>query len=613
MCGIIGYTGGAQAAPKLLNGLKRLDYRGYDSSGIAVLERGKITVVKAEGKVAVLDKKTDFGNALRGTVGIGHTRWATHGVPSDANAHPHASNDGRFAIVHNGIIENFFELKQTLAASGCVFTSETDSEVIVHLIETLYNGDMLATLIKAERELKGSYAVGILCADAPNTIYAIRKDNPLVIGINGKNGENFIASDVAAALEYTHEFVLLDDGEIAAVSPAEVAFYDADGKPITKEPYTVKWNIEQAEKGGYPHFMIKEIHEQPRALTDTVRPRIKRDGSIDLDGIELTPEYIASLDGIDIIGCGSAYHAGVVGKYFIEKHARIRVNCELASEYIYSDPITGANRLTLIISQSGETADTLAALRLAKKRGSRTIAVVNVVESAIAREADGVLYTHAGPEIAVATTKGYTTQIAALYLIGLKAARIKGAITNERYSALIKELLSVSDKVSAMLAPAEIEQMLALAKKYSKNHCAFFIGRGADYAASLEGALKLKEISYIHAEAYAAGELKHGTISLIEEGTVTLALVTQSALYPKMESNIKSVSSRKGTVIAVASPENAKISSASDKVIILPECDDDVAPILAAVALQLFAYYVADYRKCDIDKPRNLAKSVTVE
>lgn len=613
MCGIIGYTGKAQAAPILLNGLKRLEYRGYDSSGIAVYDNGgdKISVVKAEGKVEVLEKKTDGGKLFPGTLGIGHTRWATHGVPSDINAHPHASNDGRFAIVHNGIIENFFELKAQLIESGYRFDSETDSEVVVHLIEKLYDGDMIATLVEVMKRVEGSYAVGVVSSESPDTLYAIRKDNPLVIGL-GKN-ENFIASDVSAALEHTHEFVLLGDNEIAAVSPAEVKFFDADGKGIEKQPYTVKWNIDQAEKGGYPHFMIKEIHEQPKALTDTVRPRIKPNNEINLDGIEFTDEYIRSLDGIDVIGCGSAYHAGIVGKYFIEKHCRIRVDCSLASEYIYSDPITGSKRLTIIISQSGETADTLAALRLAKQRGSRTIAVVNVVESAIAREADGVLYTHAGPEIAVATTKGYTTQIAALYLIGLKIAKIKNTITPERYAELLAELRDVSDKVSAQLDGDYVKKIKKLAKKYYEHKCAFFIGRGTDYAASLEGALKLKEISYIHAEAYAAGELKHGTISLIEQGTVTLALVTQKSLYPKMESNIKSVSSRKGTVIAVTSPENAKIRSAADKVITIPECDDDVAPIPTAVVLQLFAYFVAAYRKCDIDKPRNLAKSVTVE
>ncbi len=610
MCGIIGYVGKRQAAPILIDGLKRLEYRGYDSSGIAVVENAKIKLIKSEGKIAELEKKSSGGKKLNGTFGIGHTRWATHGEPNTTNAHPHVSNDGRFAVVHNGIIENFAELKSELIADGCEFASETDSEVIPQLLQRIYDGDMLAALRTLESRLKGSYAVGIVCADEPDRLYAVRKDNPLIIGLG--DGENFIVSDISAALRYTRKFVLLNNSETAVVTPDGIKCYDASGAPIEKEPYTVDWDVDRAEKGGYPHFMIKEIHEQPRALTDTLRPRIS-DGGIDLDGVNFDKSYVDGLTGIDIVGCGSAYHAGIVGKYFIEKHCRIPVVNILASEYIYSDPITDGKRLTVIISQSGETADTLAALRLAKKLGSKTLAIVNVVHSAIARDADSVLYTHAGPEIAVATTKGYTTQVAALYLLGLKLAAIKGTITQKRFTDLVEKLEALPNKVTEQLAEPEVEKVKTLAARYADHHCVFFIGRGTDYAASLEGALKLKEISYIHAEAYAAGELKHGTISLIEQGTLTLALTTQTALYHKMESNIKSVESRGGTVLAIASPANSHIGECCNDMLTIPECDDDLSPVLTAVVLQLFAYYVALDRKCDIDKPRNLAKSVTVE
>ena len=610
MCGIIGYVGSKQAGPILLDGLKKLEYRGYDSSGMAVIDGEDISTVKAVGMIKVLDEKSRGGTTLSGSVGIGHTRWATHGAPSDVNSHPHLSTDKRFAIVHNGIIENFESLRTELKGLGFKFVGETDSEVIAHLIEHLYSGDMISTLSAVIKRLDGSYAVGILSADKPDTLYAIRKDNPLVVGL-GKE-ENFIASDYTAALEHTKSFVLLDDLEIAEITANSASFFDADGKPIQKTPYTVAWNINQAQKGGYSHFMLKEIYEQPRALKDTLGPRIDGD-DITLDGIEFDKDYLESIEHIDIIGCGSAYHAGIVGKSFIEKHCRIPVNNILASEYIYSDPITGPKNLTVIISQSGETADTLAALRLAKSRGSRTLAIVNVVQSAIAREADGVLYTHAGPEIAVATTKGYTTQVAALYLVGLKFALTKGTITHERYKTILDELQKLPKKVAEILETAQVEKVKSYAKKYYRHKCVFFIGRGTDYAASLEGALKLKEISYIHAEAYAAGELKHGTISLIEKHTLTLALVTQEHLYHKMESNIKGVKARGGTVIAVASKQNAAIGSCSDMLLTIPECDDDISPVLTAVQLQLFAYYIALKRRCSIDKPRNLAKSVTVE
>ena len=611
MCGIIGYTGKNQAAPILLDGLKRLEYRGYDSSGIAVACDGKINIVKSSGRIKVLEDKTAGGKAVNGYLGIGHTRWATHGVPNTVNSHPHTSEDGRFSIVHNGIIENFADIKSELIEQGIYFSSDTDSEVIAQLLQKLYDGDMIKTLSALIGRLTGSYAVGIICADKPDTLYGIRNNNPLVVGL-GENNENFIASDVTAALKYTHSFVLLGDKEIAEITPSSVRFFDGKGKQIKKAPYTVDWDVSQAEKGGYDHFMLKEIFEQPKAIHDTVHPRLN-EYDIMLDDIDFSAEYLSKIHKIDIIGCGSAYHAGIVGKSFIEKHCRIPVDCILASEYIYSNPITDERTLTVIISQSGETADTLAAERLAKAKGSRTIAIVNVVHSAIARDADDVLYTHAGPEIAVATTKGYTTQVAALYLLGLKIASVLGTITKERYVELINGIKAIPDKIVKQLDKKEVDKIRQYATDYHNQHCIFFIGRGTDYAASLEGALKLKEISYIHAEAYAAGELKHGTISLIERGTLSLALVTQSELYHKMESNIKAVKSREGDVLAIASKANSKIKSCADHMLTIPECDDDISPILTAVVLQVFAYYVALNRGCDIDKPRNLAKSVTVE
>lgn len=608
MCGIIGYTGGRKAAPVILKGLMRLEYRGYDSSGIAVIDGDKIDVIKTRGKIKALEQKTENGKKPNGNVGIGHTRWATHGAPSDINSHPHLSQNGEFAVVHNGIIENYAELKAELVNHGISFASDTDSEVIAQLIQYLYDGDITSTLRAVSERIVGSYAVGIISVYEPDCVYAMRKDNPLVIGL-GKN-ENFIASDIAAALEYTHDFIQLGDNEFAKLTSHSVTFFDADGEPVRKTPYHVEWDISMAEKAGYPHFMLKEIYDQPKALTDTIRPRIKNNDVV-LDKIAFDAKNVNSVDKIDIIGCGSAYHAGIVGKSFIEKYCRIRVNCILASEYIYSDPITDNRTLTIIISQSGETADTLAALKLAKSRGSHTIAVVNVMESAIAREADDVLYTHAGPEIAVATTKGYTTQVAALYLIGLKTAKLKHTISDARYTALLNELKALPQNVERIFD--DVPHIRECAEKYADHKCVFFIGRGTDYAASLEGALKLKEISYIHAEAYAAGELKHGTISLIEKGTVTVALVTQSELQGKMLSNIRSVQSREGTVIAVATQKTAESCKTCADVITIPDCDDDVTPVLTATVLQIFAYYVAAKRGCDIDKPRNLAKSVTVE
>ncbi|MCH5160405.1 MAG: glutamine--fructose-6-phosphate transaminase (isomerizing) [Clostridiales bacterium] len=609
MCGIIGYVGKEQASPILIDGLKKLEYRGYDSSGIAVLDNGVISTVKSVGKIAALEAKT-AGKAPSGTIGIGHTRWATHGKPSEINSHPHSSHDGRFAIVHNGIIENYAEIKAELTGLGYTFKSETDSETIAHLIQHLYCGDMVKTLTMLIKRLKGAYAVAILGTDSPNTLYAIRKDNPLIVGIG--NNENFITSDITAALSRTHDFVRLNDGEIAMVSADEAKFFNSDGRPIKKTPAHYDIDARAAEKDGYDHFMLKEIYEQPHAIDMAVRTRIKNK-LVHLDNVKFDKAYLEGLTKIDIVGCGSAYHAGIVGKTFIEKLCRIPVDCILASEYIYSDPIVDERTLTVVISQSGETADTVAALRLAKKLGSRTLAIVNVVNSTIAVDADDVLYTYAGPEIAVATTKGYTTQVGVLYLIGLEMARILGTVTEKRYAEIAGRLEQLHDKVAETLNNTTVNLAKKYADKYADKHCIFFIGRGADYAASLEAALKLKEISYIHAESYAAGELKHGTISLIEKSTLTIALTTQSALYHKMESNIKAVKAREGDVLAVASRTNSKINYCVDGMITIPECDDDLSPVLTAVVLQLFAYYVAKKRGCDIDKPRNLAKSVTVE
>ncbi len=609
MCGIIGYVGKEQASPILIDGLKKLEYRGYDSSGIAVLDDGVISTVKSVGKIAELERKIG-SNAPSGIIGIGHTRWATHGKPSEVNSHPHSSQDGRFSIVHNGIIENFQEIKTELMGLGYKFKSDTDSETIAHLLQHLYCGDMLKALTLLIKRLKGAYAVAILSADCPDTLYAIRKDNPLIVGI-GK-GENFIASDITAAIARTRDFVRLNDGEIAKVTAETAEFFDSDGKIIRKTPIHYDMDASVAEKDGYDHFMLKEIYEQPHAIDMAVRTRISN-GRVKLDSVKFDKEYLESLTKIDIIGCGSAYHAGIVGKAFIEKMCRIPVDCILASEYIYSDPIVDKRTLTVVISQSGETADTVAALRLAKKLGSRTLAIVNVVNSTIAYDADDVLYTYAGPEIAVATTKGYTTQVGVLYLVGLEMARILGTVTEKRYADIAARLEQLPSKVAETLNDVTVDQAKKYADIYADRHCMFFIGRGTDYAASLEAALKLKEISYVHAEPYAAGELKHGTISLIEKNTLTLALITQSALYHKMESNIKAVKAREGDVLAIASRANSKINYCVDGMITIPECDDDLSPILTAVVLQLFAYYVAKKRGCDIDKPRNLAKSVTVE
>ena len=608
MCGIVGYVGLKQAAPLLLDGLNKLEYRGYDSAGVAVFDGNKINVVKAEGRLSNLRNITNDGKSIVGKLGIGHTRWATHGAPSDVNSHPHISNSGRFAVVHNGIIENYLELREKLIKKGCKFYSETDTEVIAHLIDTLYNGDLLSTVNLLTSKIRGSYALGIICADYPDSFIAVKKDSPLVVGL-GEN-ENFIASDIPAVLPYTRNIYHIDDNEIVILSKDCVQIFNSDCEIVEKEVFHVKWDVEAAEKGGYEHFMFKEIMEQPKAIKDTVTPRIK-DGCVVLDDIKITKEQLRSLNRIYILACGSAYHVGVAGKYIIEKMTHIPVEVDVASEFRYRTPCIDENSLAIIISQSGETADTLAALREAKRKGARVLSIVNVVGSSIAKESDDVLYTWAGPEIAVATTKAYSTQLTLIYLFAIYAASLLETDSKEHIASMIEDILKIPDIISGLLENKDKIQYLASRHYNSKE--VFFLGRNLDYALGLEGSLKLKEISYIHSEAYAAGEIKHGTISLIENGSLVVALVTQKELYEKMISNIKEVKARGAVVIAVTAEENNLLEQVADSVIKVPSLDSLLMPSLAVIPLQLFSYYVSSMKGCDIDKPRNLAKSVTVE
>ncbi len=607
MCGIVGYIGDKQAVPILLNGLTKLEYRGYDSAGISVYHDG-IHTVKVKGKLMGLREKLAKDTQTDSHIGIGHTRWATHGVPNEVNSHPHNSQNGKISVVHNGIIENYLELKKMLLEKGYHFKSETDTEVVAQLFEDLYDGDMVSTTRKLLEKIRGAYALGILCTDHPDTLIAVRKDCPLLIGL-GK-GENYIASDIPALLEYTREYYLLEANEIAVLQADGVKLFDLDGREIQKEVYHVTWDIDAAEKGGYDYFMMKEIMEQPEALRKTIQPRITADG-IRAEDISLTEEEIRSCGRIHIVACGSAMHAGVVGRYVIEETCRIPVEVDIASEFRYRNPILGKNDLCIIISQSGETADTLAALREAKKQGVRVLAIVNAVGSSIARESDDVIYTWAGPEIAVATTKGYTTQIAVLYLIALHFARIRGTMSQADYAAAIRELHELPEKTAEVLRADE--KIAAIAKKYARCENAFLIGRGLDYAVAMEGSLKLKEISYIHSEAYAAGELKHGTISLIEDGTPVIAIATQESLFEKTVSNIKEVKARGARVLAIAAEGCTVIEDVADEVVYLPRGNALFTASYNVLPLQLFAYYIAVERGCDVDKPRNLAKSVTVE
>lgn len=605
MCGIVGFTGADNAAPNILEGLEKLEYRGYDSAGVAVLNDGKITITKVTGRIAALKEKTDNGASLPGATAIGHTRWATHGAPTDTNAHPHMSNDGRFAVVHNGIIENYMELKAKLLEDGYVFESETDTEVVVHLLEKYYKGDIKSCVRKVASKLKGSYALGILCTEHPGKIFATKQSSPLIIGVGA--GENYFASDVTALISHTQNVIYLEDGEFAEITPDSLKVFDCTGAEIKKTVSHIDWDIQAAEKGGYEHFMLKEIMEQPRAVKATLTPRIK-EKKIVLDDLQLD---LSGIKKILITACGSAYYAGCAGKHIIEKLCRIPVEMELASELRYSDPIIDSGTLLIVLSQSGETADTIAAMKECSEKGAKTLAIVNVVGSAIAKLADYTLYTNAGPEIAVATTKGYTTQLTTLYLFAVYAAGVLGRISDEEYSKLIDELMCIPKLLQNTIdMNGKIEK---IAKKYYNSDSMFFIGRNTDYASALEGALKMKEISYIHAECYAAGELKHGTIALISEGTPVIAIACNEDIKEKTLSNIVEVKSRGARVLALARHGDKNVAMLANDMINVPDFDSVFAPILQLIPLQLLAYYVAKLNGCDIDKPKNLAKSVTVE
>ena len=612
MCGIVGFIGKKQAAPILLEGLSRLEYRGYDSAGLAVRDGDSpIEIVKAKGRLSVLSEKTKGGKALRGCVGIGHTRWATHGEPSETNAHPHISFNKSVVAVHNGIIENFQELKDRLTKKGYRFYSETDTEVAVNLVEYYYqkyNQGALDAISRAMMRIRGSYAMEFMFADLPGEIYAARKDAPMIIGVAG--GETYVASDVPAILKHCRNVYYIENQEIAKLSEGKAEFFNLDLEPIEKQSVEIKMDAQAAEKGGFPHFMLKEIHEQPKAVRDTLNSVVK-DGKIDLSSVGLSDEDIKKISQIYIVACGSAYHVGVVTQYVMEGLARIPVRVELASEFRYRNPILDPNGLVVIISQSGETADSLAALREAKARGLKTLAIVNVVGSSIAREADHVFYTLAGPEIAVATTKAYSTQLVAGYALALELAKVRGHISDEKYTALIAEMQTLPDKISKVLEDKERIQWFAA--KYANALDVFFIGRGIDYAIGLEGSLKLKEISYIHSEAYAAGELKHGTISLIEKGILVVGILTQPELFEKTVSNMVEVKSRGGYLMGLTTYGNYNIEDTADFTVYVPETDPYFATSVAIVPLQLLAYYVSVAKGLDVDKPRNLAKSVTVE
>ena len=609
MCGIVGFIGKEEAAPILLDGLARLEYRGYDSAGVAVFDGKRLKVAKAKGRLQVLSDMIQAGAAIHGTLGIGHTRWATHGAPSDVNSHPQVSRSGRIAVVHNGIIENYAELKDFLISQGVPFASETDTEVVAQLIEYFYDGDILQAVGRVLHRIQGAYALGIICADEPDRLIAVRKDSPLILGLG--QGFNFLASDVTALIKYTRDVIYLEDGELVELTREGVTCYNHLLQPVEKEAAHVDWEIDAAEKGGYEHFMFKEIMEQPEALRRAIFPRL-RDGEVVLDSFGLDDEYIQKIEKIYIVACGSSYHVGMVGKYNLERVTRIPVEVALASEFRYMEPIVGERTLVIVISQSGETLDTMAALRQAKKLGARILSIVNVVGSSIARESDVVLYTWAGPEIAVATTKAYSTQLAVVDLLALYFGRKRGTVTQERYDQAVQELLLLPAKMEQVLEKREDIQYYA--SQYFNHDSVFYIGRNVDYALGLEGSLKLKEISYIHSEAYASGELKHGTISLIEDGTLVVALGTYGRLFEKAMSNVVEVKSRGADVLALTTEDRAgEMAKVANGLITIPETDELLLPSLGVVPLQLFAYYVALQRGCDIDKPRNLAKSVTVE
>lgn len=608
MCGIVGYVGKREASPLLIEGLKKLEYRGYDSAGVSILDGDKLNLTKCKGRLVNLEEKLKE-SPLKGSIGIGHTRWATHGEPSDKNSHPHNNEKGTISVVHNGIIENYIHLREWLMTKGYKFYSETDTEVIPNLIDYFYDDDLIDAVMKATSRMQGSYAIGVISSMEPDKLVAVRKDSPLIVGVGEE--EYFIASDIPAILNETRDVYLLNDKEFVVLTKDGVQLLSEEKEPIEKDIYHVTWNADAAEKGGYEHFMLKEIYEQPKVIKDTMTSRIMPGQPISLDKITITKEQIENIDKIYIVACGTAYHAGVVGKYAIEKLARIPVEVDVASEFRYRDPIINERTLTIVISQSGETADTLAVLREAKTHNSRVIAVTNVVGSSVSREADDVLYTWAGPEIAVASTKAYTTQLIAMYTIALFFAQHKNTVSEEEIEKIKAEMLALPEKVEAILSQKEEIQKFA-SKTYMQKDM-FFLGRGLDYAVAMEGSLKLKEISYIHSDAYAAGELKHGPIALIEKGTIVIALAAQEDLFEKMVSNIKEVKTRGGNVLALAMEGNDTIEKTVDKALYIPRTLNILAPVLSIIPLQLLSYYVAVQKGCDVDKPRNLAKSVTVE
>jgi glucosamine--fructose-6-phosphate aminotransferase (isomerizing) len=608
MCGIVGYFGSKQASSILVEGLKKLEYRGYDSAGVAILKDDFLTVTKCKGRIVNLEDKLNE-KPVDGTIGIGHTRWATHGEPSDLNSHPHTNENGTISIVHNGIIENYMHIKEWLMSQGYNFTTETDTEVIPHLIDYFYNGSIIEAAMKAVTKMEGSFAIGVISSYEPDKIVAVRKDSPLIVGV-GKD-ECLIASDVTAVLNYTRDVYYLDDKEFAVLTKDGVEILSEEGQLIEKELSHVTWNAEAAEKGGYEHFMLKEIHEQPKAIKDTMTSRIVKGEDIKLDKITITKAEVENLQKIYIVACGTAYHAGVVGKYVIEKWAKISVEVDVASEFRYREPLVDDKTLMIVISQSGETADTLAALRLAKKNGARVIAITNVVGSTVSREADDVFYTWAGPEIAVASTKAYVTQLVAVDTIALYLAQLKGTLTAEEIENIKDEMLKLPEKTEEALKHKEVIQKFAAENYMHKDM--FFLGRGLDYAVAMEGSLKLKEISYIHSEAYSAGELKHGPIALIEDGTSLVVLATQEHVFDKMVSNIKEVTTRGGKILAFASEGHEEIEKCTHAAYYLPKVNPMLAPIISVIPMQLLSYYMAVAKACDVDKPRNLAKSVTVE
>ena len=608
MCGIVGYLGPKNASEVIVDGLSKLEYRGYDSAGVAVCNDGELEIRKFKGRLAVLAEDIEK-NEMKGNLGIGHTRWATHGEPSDVNSHPHFNMDKTIAVVHNGIIENYMELKEELKEDGVEFRSETDTEVIAHLVDKYYEGNLLDAVYKTVARLRGAYALGVICKYNEDELVAVRKDSPLIAGVG--EGENFIASDIPALLKYTRKVYFLENGEVVHIKGNELKIYDAERNPVEKEIYDVKWDIEAASKGGYDCFMLKEINEQPEGVKNTLERRLDENGNIVLDGIHLTKEDLDSINRIYIVACGTAYHAGLLGKNALEKYLKVPVITDIASEFRYSDNFVDEHSLVILVSQSGETADTLAFLRDSKAKGAKILAITNVVGSSISREADEVFYTWAGPEIAVASTKAYTTQITSLYMIALNFALEKGTITREEYLSTIEKMKKLPEKIQKVLDNQDKIKETA-ERIVSKEHV-FFLGRRVDYSLAMEGSLKLKEVSYIHSEAFAAGELKHGTIALIEEGTPVISIATQENLFEKMVSNMQEVKARGAFVASIAQEHNRSVEKVSDEVIYIPNCDDMLVPIVAVVPMQLLAYYVSTMKGLDVDKPRNLAKSVTVE